>query len=96
MAAFVHFRDGASIEEVMQRMSRARSTVMQYLLEYVRHERVMEADAWLEEGVVDRVEAALEAVGATALRPIFDQLGGAVPYDDIRIAAACLANRDNA
>ncbi len=94
--AFVHFHSGATIDEVMERMNRARSTVTQYLLEYLRHEQVMEPEPWMPREVFIRVEAAIEAVGPGALRPIFDQLGGDVSYDHIRIAAACLANRDGA
>ena len=36
-----------------------------------------------------RVEEAIEAVGLTGLRPIFDQLNGEVSYDDIRIVVEC-------
>jgi ATP-dependent DNA helicase RecQ len=77
-------------------MGRARSTVTQYLLEYLRHEQIMEPEPWMPLEVFSRVEAAIEAVGPGALRPIFDQLGGEVSYDHIRIAAACLSNRDGA
>jgi ATP-dependent DNA helicase RecQ len=95
-AAFVYFRRDASIEEVMQRMNRARSTVVQYLVDYLRHEQVMDPEPWLEADVFKRVEAAVEVVGLGGLKPIFEQLGGQVSYDQIRIAAACLANRDAA
>jgi ATP-dependent DNA helicase RecQ len=95
-AAFVHFRGGATVDEVMQRMGRARSTVLGYLVEYLRFEQVMDASPWVESKVARRVEEAIEAVGLTGLRPIFDQLNGEVSYDDIRIVAACVANRDGA
>ncbi|HEX6961015.1 MAG TPA: RecQ family ATP-dependent DNA helicase, partial [Lacipirellula sp.] len=95
-AAFVHFRNGASIEEVMQRLGRARSTVLQYLVEYLRHEQVMDPEPWLDVETFKRVEAAVEDVGLAGLKPIFEHLGGEVSYDHIRIAAACLANRDGA
>jgi ATP-dependent DNA helicase RecQ len=95
-AAFAHFRRGAPIEEVMQRMNRAQSTVVKYLLDYLRHEQIMEPVPWLPRAVFNRVEAAVEVVGLSGLKPIFDHLGGEVPYDQIRIAAACLANRDGA
>jgi ATP-dependent DNA helicase RecQ len=94
--AFAFFRQGASIEDVMQRMNRARSTVVQYLVDYLRHEQVMDAEPWVEPEVFKRVEAAVEVVGLGGLKPIFEQLGGQVSYDEIRIAAACLANRDGA
>jgi hypothetical protein len=54
----------------------------------------MDASPWVESKVARRVEEAIEAVGLTGLRPIHDQLNGEVSYDDIRIVAACVANRD--
>jgi ATP-dependent DNA helicase RecQ len=93
-AAFVHFRSGATVDDVMRRMERARSTVLGYLVEYLRHEQVMDASPWVESKVARRVEEAIEAVGLTGLRPIHDRLNGEVSYDDIRIVAACVANRD--
>jgi ATP-dependent DNA helicase RecQ len=95
-AAFVHFRQGALVEDVMARMNRARSTVIQYLVDYLRHEQVMDPEPWLESDVFRKVETAVEAVGLAGLKPIFEHLRGEVPYDQIRIAAACLANRDGA
>jgi ATP-dependent DNA helicase RecQ len=95
LAAFDHFRRGASIEEVMQRMGRARSTVAGYLGEYLRHEQVLDPSPWLDAATAQRIEAAIEQVGSYRLKPVFDALGGAVSYDDIRIMATCLANRDS-
>jgi ATP-dependent DNA helicase RecQ len=94
--AFPHFRRGATVEEVMQHMGRARSTVLGYLVQYIQFERIFDASPWLDPAVFSRVESAIEAVGAAGLKPIFEHLNREVPYDEIRIAAACLANRDGA
>jgi ATP-dependent DNA helicase RecQ len=94
LAAFDHFRRGASIDEVMQLTGRARSTVQGYLGEYLRHEQVMDPGPWLDPALAGRIETAIEAVGSYRLKPIFDHLDGAVTYDDIRIMATCMANRD--
>jgi ATP-dependent DNA helicase RecQ len=93
VAAFEHFRRGASIDEVMQRLSRARSTVYGYLNEYLRHEQVTDPSPWLDAATVRRIEMAIDEVGAQRLKPIFDRLDGQVPYDQIRIVATCVANR---
>ena len=95
-SAFVHFRRGASIDEVMELMGRARSTVAGYLGEYLRAERVLDPSPWLDGETARRIEAAIEEVGCQRLRPIFDRLGGEVPFDEIRIMAICAANRDSA
>jgi ATP-dependent DNA helicase RecQ len=94
--AFVHFRRGASIEEVMQLMGRARSTVCGYLLQYLQFERLMDPAPWLDQAIFTKVEAAIEIVGAAGLKPIFEHLKREVSYEEIRIAAACLANRNDA
>lgn len=92
--AFAYFRRGATVEEVMARLDRARSTVCSYLNEYLRHEHVMDPSPWIDAELARRIEAAVEEVGPGPLRPIFEKLGGEISYDDIRIVAACLANRE--
>ena len=78
----------------MQHTSRARSTVHSYLGEYLRYDQVMDPGPWLDPATARRIEAAIEQVGYGRLKPIFDQLGGDVSYDEIRIVATCVANRD--
>ncbi len=93
LAAFAHFRRGASIEEVMQQLGRARSTVAGYLNQYLRHEQVMDPSPWINGELARRIESAIDEVGCERLKPIFERLSGNVPYDDIRIVATCVANR---
>jgi ATP-dependent DNA helicase RecQ len=95
LASFEHFRRGATIEDVMQKMARARSTVTSYLAEYLRHEEVTDPGPWLDPATARRIEAAIEQVGPGRLKPIFDHLGGSVPYEEIRIMATCMANRQS-
>ncbi len=94
LAAFEHFRRGASIDEVMQQLGRARSTVFGYLGEYLRHERVMDPGPWIDATTAERIETAIEEIGCERLKPIFDHLSGKISYDDIRIVATCVANRN--
>ena len=93
IAAFAHFKQGATIEEAMQKMGRARSTVAGYLQAYLRHEQVLDPTPWIAPELARRIEEALETIGPGPLKPVFDHLGGSVPYDDIRIVATCVANR---
>jgi ATP-dependent DNA helicase RecQ len=96
LAAFAYFRRGESVDEVMQQLGRARSTVYGYLCDYLAHEKVMSPEPWVEPAVAERVEHAVAAVGDRQLRPIFDQLGGEVPYEVIRITLTCRRNRKRA
>jgi hypothetical protein len=49
---------------------------------------------WIDAALACRIEDAIEGVGLGRLKPIYDHFGGEVSYDDIRIVAACLANRE--
>lgn len=93
LAAFKHFRDGQSIEETVASMSRARSTVVGYLNQYIKHEAITDPTTWVEGSTARQVEEAIEEVGLKGLKPIYVQLGEAVDYDSIRIVASCVANR---
>ena len=92
-AAFPLFKQGASIEDAAAQLGRARSTTVGYLNDYLRHESVTDPAPWVEPDVARRIEGAIEEVGLSGLRPIFDQLGGEVDYDAIRLVATCVANR---
>jgi ATP-dependent DNA helicase RecQ len=94
LPAFEHFRRGAPIDEVMAKMNRARSTVLGYLGEYLRHEQIADPAPWVDAATARRIEAALEELGPQQrLTTIFEHLGGTIAYDQIRIVATCLSNR---
>jgi ATP-dependent DNA helicase RecQ len=83
--AFRLFRDGAAIEDVIHQTGRARSTIMDYLAEYVREERPASLTPWLTEELYHRIAAAVRQVGTERLKPIYLALGEQVSYDDIRL-----------
>jgi ATP-dependent DNA helicase RecQ len=88
--AFERFREGARIEEVMRQTGRARSTIVEYLVEYIRQERPLSIEPWVREAVYQRVAAAIRQVATVQLRPIFLLLGEEVSYDEIRLVVAHL------
>ncbi len=92
IAAFPHFKAGVSIAETAQKMARAESTVQGYLSQFLRHEQITDPSPWVDNGTAQRIHAAIDAVGNERLTPIFEHLGGEIPYDQIRIVASCLAN----
>lgn len=91
-AAEVLFREGKSIDEVVQKTGRARSTVIEYLAEFLTEEGHLMPEPWLDEATFATIAAAAKEVGLERLKPIFDHLNGTIGYDQIRIAVACLRN----
>ena len=87
-AAFRMFAEKRTIEEVMSYTVRAHSTVTAYLLEFIAEHRPQRIDAWIDPAVYDRVVAAAVGAESPRLKPLHDQLGGAVSYDDIRLVLA--------
>ena len=77
----------------MTALGRARSTTLDYLAEYVETRKPERLDAWLAPETYRAVAQAVDEVGSAYLKPIFEQLGGAVPYGDIRLVTTHLAYR---
>jgi ATP-dependent DNA helicase RecQ len=93
-AAFDLFRGGASLEDVSRRLGRARATVVDYLVDYIRAERPASVAPWVADDVYQRVAAAARQVGTERLKPIRLALGGKVDYDDIRLVVAHLTRHE--
>ena len=91
--AMALFRDGAAVDDVMHQTGLTRSTVGDYLAEFVRAEKPADVRTWVDHEVYRRVEAAAAAVGTEKLKPIFENLNGEVGYDEIRVVLAHLAVR---
>jgi ATP-dependent DNA helicase RecQ len=83
------FARGSSVEDVCAAMGRAPSTVRGYLEDFVREVKPASIGAWVDAGTYARVLAAAEETGSggagARLKPIFEQLGGEVGYDAIRL-----------
>jgi ATP-dependent DNA helicase RecQ len=89
--AFQLFRQQAVIEDVMHQAQRGRSTVVDYLAEWIRQEKPTSIRTWVSHEVCSRVAAAARQVGTNRLKPIFVALGEQVSYDEIRLVVAHLA-----
>jgi ATP-dependent DNA helicase RecQ len=74
----------------MAEMERARSTTLQYLVEFIRAEKPATISAWVGDDTYQRVAAAARQVGLERLAPIFEALGQAIPYDAIRLVVSHL------
>jgi len=95
-----HFASGASVEQVMAAMGRAKSTVYGYLAEYVQAERPQSIAAWVDDETYAKVVIAIEACEKELkpeergrLGPVYAKLESQVGFEVIRLVAAHRAAR---
>jgi ATP-dependent DNA helicase RecQ len=82
------FRNGASLEEVVRATARKLSTVVDYLVGFIKREPPASINPWVPEKVQERVMVAAQKHGAAFLRPIFEELEQKVSYEMIKISLA--------
>ena len=92
--AFELFAEGKTESQIADEMGRAISTVNGYLTSYIEQENVTDATPWVDKLIVGRIESAIDEVGCDRLKPIYEQLGEDVPYEQIRIVVACRRQRE--
>lgn len=92
-SAFRLFHDGVSIDEVVRQTALAKSTVNDYLADFIRMEKPKSIEAWVESALLKRVVNVVEELGATRLKPVFLALDEQVGYDVIRLVFAFLESR---
>ena len=90
---FALFDKQLSIEEVMQQTSRAKSTVMGYLIEYLQERHITDPARWVEAAVVSEIEVAIGELGPKPFKPLFEHLQARIDYERIRIVSTCWINR---
>jgi ATP-dependent DNA helicase RecQ len=88
--AFEMFGRGASVEQVAAVTGRAAGTTWGYLVEFIEGRPSQRLDAWVNRETYEAVAGAVRDLGTVYLKPIYDQLGGKVPYEQIRVAVAHL------
>lgn len=89
-AIFELFRQGAVIEDAMHQSQLARSTVVDYLAEFIREERPKSIALWVSDKIYRQVADAARQVGGDRLKPIYLTLGEKISYDEIRLVLANL------
>lgn len=87
------FKHGDSIDKVCEVTERARTTVVEYLCEFIERERPASIAAWVADDVRTRVVDAIRANGMERLKPIWLALGEKISYDEIRVVIANLKAR---
>jgi ATP-dependent DNA helicase RecQ len=91
--AFELFRKGVAIDQAMTQIGRARSTIVEYLCDFIREEKPPSVAAWVNDEVYQRIATVARQFGSEKMKPLFVALGEKVPYDDIRIVLTHLALR---
>jgi len=90
--AFGMFERKLSIEEVAKSVERAESTTTQYLVEYIKREKINNPYPWVDEQTFGLIVDAAKEVGDDRMKSVFDFLNGKANYTQIRIGLACLRN----
>ncbi len=94
MAACGLFDQGLTIPEVAEQLSRANSTVLEYLIDYIAARRITDPTRWVEKSSAEAIAVVASYADSDRLRPIHDALRGLVDYEAIKIVVACEKNRN--
>jgi ATP-dependent DNA helicase RecQ len=90
-AAFDFFRRHVPIDEVAEKMQRAKSTVYGYFYEFLKHDRITDASPWVRPELIAQIEAALATNTDGRMRTLFEALEGKATYEEIRVVSICRA-----
>ena len=94
--AFELFANGTSVEQVTTRTGRALGTTWGYLAEFIQNRRPEGLEPWINQKTYRAIADAVEELGTEYLQPVFERLGGKVPYEQIRLVVAHLNTRREA
>ena len=83
---FALFADGKPLAEVVAATGLAPSTVEQHLVEYIEEHAPHDVSPWVDAQTAALVVTTARNLNADRLKPVFDHLGGKVPYSAIRVA----------
>jgi uncharacterized protein YpbB len=75
---------GKSLEETAASIGGAVSTVGGYLAEMIDQGLIDDIRPWVSVENQLKIIGAADKAGRERLRPVFEELGGAIPYDQIR------------
>jgi len=82
------FGRGMPIEDVMTKLARAKSTILQYLVEYIVRERPANIAPWVAEAEYRRICDTAQRLNEDRAKPIFESLNGSSSYESIRLVLA--------
>jgi ATP-dependent DNA helicase RecQ len=84
------FERGAAITDVIEQLAVTAGTATKYLCQYIEDHRPRDVSRWVDDATYRRIAEASKKSPDGRLKPIFEELGGTVPYDTIRVVIAHL------
>lgn len=84
-AATVLFERGLSVNEVAAQLSRARSTVAQYLVDWIESDKPESVASWVTDADYARITEAVAVVDSERLKPLFEHFSGEIPYETLKV-----------
>jgi ATP-dependent DNA helicase RecQ len=88
-------RAGHSLEEIAKRRDRQLSTVVEQVCALLDSGQLEFQPHWIEPAKREKIETALKQHGREMLKPVKEALPEEITYDEIRLVAAALRNREN-
>ncbi len=82
------FQAGMSVDETAERTGLKPATLWAHLATWLEQERPASISPWVDEATANRVRTALKIADSTYLKPVYEALGGEVPYEVIRVVKA--------
>lgn len=86
----VMFQQGLSVDEIAQRRSLTRGTIMTHLTEVLEAGDPIDIERLIAPDRYEVISEALQRIGDGLLRPVKDDLGDDYSYDEIRLVRAAL------
>ena len=74
----------------MHQTGRTRSTIFDYLSDFIRQDKPERIDTWIADDLYARIAAVVQQHGGARLKPLFIALEEKVSYEDIRVVVAHL------
>jgi ATP-dependent DNA helicase RecQ len=90
---FECFSRGESIEAAARAANIKLRTASDHLAEWIETNAPDDVSPWISPAAYERIAAAAREAGLDFLKPIHERLGGAVPYEEIRVVVAHLRSR---
>ena len=84
------FEQKLPIAQVAAQLERSPSTIYEYLAAWIEQTKTNDISPWVNKATEARVRLAIEKVGAKTLRPLFEELGGQVTYEQIKLVIALM------
>ncbi|MEZ4828640.1 MAG: DNA helicase RecQ [Bacteroidia bacterium] len=88
------YQQGLTAAEIAEKRNLGLSTVFSHISYLVAQKRDIDVSPYISEQEVEKVKAAIKAVGSShLLKTLFDHLGGQIEYSKIRLAIALLEGK---